>query len=224
MAVTTSKNGVFVADDDGLEYRFGCGQWARMSADDKALWTVLESTCGQPERFLYPFAASNLGGGGGAAGKIKARIPLRVIHSAGGVSTIEFYDQQPGYFLGVDPAASGPEYPVFQPLPTSIPIESFFDRLPTYPNDETAIADGLLPGNLYWLRYDTDIGLKDSLKRVSGAPAPGDLSLLEIMLNDFPAYDDNDDALSDGKVSGNLYWLSADTEVGLKDTFMRVSP
>lgn len=224
MAVITSKNGVLVADADGLEYRFGCGQWALMSDAQKADWTVLESTCGQPERFLYPFAASHLGGGS-VAGKVKAKIPLKVTVSPGGVSTVSFYDQPANYFLG-GPESGADAYPTFRPLPTSIPIETFFDRLPTYPNNDRALAEGLLPGNMYWLgEFDgegVDVGLQGSLMRVTGAPDPGDLSLLEIIMNDFPRYDDNDDALADGKVGGSLYWLSEETEVGLKGQFMRV--
>ena len=58
--------------------------------------------------------------------------------------------------------------------------------------------------------------------RVTGVADPGDLSLLEIMLNDYPDYVDNDAALADGKVAGNLYWLAEGTEVGLEGQFMRV--
>ena len=219
-----TSNGVLVADGDGLQFRFTCAQWSLMTDAERAPWSVLENTCGQKVNEDYPFASSAKKTS--FWGRIKALIPLKITISAGGVATVGFLNQQPGYFLGVDPLAAGPEYPVFQPLPASIPIESFLDRLPTYPNNDRALLEGLEPGNLYWLgEFDgegVDVGLEGSLMRVTGAPDPGDLSLLEIMLNDYPDYVDNDAAVADGKVAGNLYWLAEGTEVGLEGQFMRV--
>jgi len=44
---------------------------------------------------------------------------------------------------------------------------SYLNSLPSYANDEEAIADGLATNDPYWLSATTDIGTYNTLKRVS---------------------------------------------------------
>lgn len=44
---------------------------------------------------------------------------------------------------------------------------SYLTSLPSYANDEEAIADGLTTNDLYWFSADTDTGIYNTLKRVS---------------------------------------------------------
>ena len=45
--------------------------------------------------------------------------------------------------------------------------QAYFDSLPSYANDEDARADGLNTNDLYWFSALTDIGIYNTLKRVS---------------------------------------------------------
>lgn len=46
-------------------------------------------------------------------------------------------------------------------------LTALLNTLPNYLNDEEAITDGLAVGDWYILSPSTDIGLQDTLKRVS---------------------------------------------------------
>ena len=43
----------------------------------------------------------------------------------------------------------------------------FLSYLPSYANDEEAIADGLTTNDPYWFSINTDTGIYNTLKRVS---------------------------------------------------------
>ena len=57
----------------------------------------------------------------------------------------------------------------FPKCPSTIPADflSYLTLLPSYANDEEAIADGLTTNDPYWLSATTDIGTYNTLKRVS---------------------------------------------------------
>lgn len=44
---------------------------------------------------------------------------------------------------------------------------SYLTSLPSYANDEEAIADGLTTNDPYWFSINTDTGIYNTLKRVS---------------------------------------------------------
>ena len=51
--------------------------------------------------------------------------------------------------------------------PTPADFKAYFDSLPSYANDEEAIADGLTTNDPYWFAELTDTGIYNTLKRVS---------------------------------------------------------
>lgn len=112
---------VIVKDSLDQGFEFTCGEWALLDPADKADWSVVSNTCGQPDQEATPFASITRIRT--VLGDVKVLDPLTT-SVVDGVSTIFFKDQAAGtVFSG--PATGADDYPTFRLLVS--------DDIPTLP-------------------------------------------------------------------------------------------